>query len=68
MEAVFHLLPDTDPILRQVAQEVARPQTKQEEDELYLVAYSLIKTMKTHNGFGLAYPQVGVSKRIIVVT
>ena len=51
-----------DPILRKKARQVA----KVGNDERKL-AYDMIETMRHASGVGLAAPQVGVTKRIIVV-
>ena len=51
-----------DPVLRKKARQVA----KVGESERKL-AYDMIETMRFANGVGLAAPQVGISKRIIVV-
>ncbi len=51
-----------DPILRKKARQVA----KVGDDERKL-AYGMIETMRSANGVGLAAPQIGVGKRIIVV-
>lgn len=55
------LLPDTDPILRQVAE----PVTEFGDDLRQLVA-AMAPIMAEHNGIGLAAPQVGISKRVIL--
>lgn len=57
----FTLLPDTDPILRQVAIPVTVFGL-----ELSVTCQRLYATMKSSRGLGLAAPQVGISKRIIV--
>lgn len=59
------LLPDTDPILRQVAAPVL--ETEFETEELWDLCKSMRRVMVENNGIGLAAPQVGVLKRIIVV-
>lgn len=51
-----------DPVLRKKA----RPVEKIGIDEQRL-AYDMIETMRSAKGVGLAAPQIGVSKRIIVV-
>lgn len=51
-----------DPILRQKATAVAS--VGEEERRL---AEDMIETMRSSNGIGLAAPQVGINKRIIVV-
>ena len=51
-----------DPVLRKKAKQVA----KVGNDERRL-AYDMIETMHAANGVGLAAPQIGISRRIIVV-
>ncbi len=51
-----------DPVLRKKAEQVA----KVGNDERKL-AYDMIETMRFANGVGLAAPQIGISRRIIVV-
>lgn len=48
-----------------VLRKKARPVEKAGSDERKL-AYDMIETMRSANGVGLAAPQVGISKRIIV--
>lgn len=55
------LLPDTDPILRQVAEPVT-----EFNDALHQLCRQMFDFMIQNNGIGLAAPQVGISKRIIV--
>ncbi|TFG95907.1 peptide deformylase [Candidatus Thorarchaeota archaeon] len=55
------LLPDNDPILRQVAEPVT-----EFGDELHQLCRAMAKVMVENNGIGLAAPQVGISKRIII--
>lgn len=50
-----------DPVLRKKARQVGRV-----GDDERRLAYDMIETMRSSNGVGLAAPQVGVSKRIIV--
>jgi peptide deformylase len=56
------LLPDTDPTLRQVAEPVTVF-----DDELTQLVFKMKQFMIANNGIGLAAPQLGISKRIIVV-
>jgi peptide deformylase len=56
------LLPDTDPILHKVAEPVT-----EFDMELWNLCKSMHQTMVANDGIGLAAPQVGISKRIIVV-
>ena len=51
-----------DPILKKKASEVKKIGEKESK-----LAYSMVETMRSANGAGLAAPQVGVSKRIIVI-
>ena len=51
-----------DPALRKKARLVAKI-----GDDERKFAYNMIETMRSANGVGLAAPQVGISKRIIVV-
>ncbi|MCX5688037.1 MAG: peptide deformylase [Candidatus Omnitrophica bacterium] len=51
-----------DPALRKKSRQVARVGDAERK-----LAYDMIETMRFANGVGLAAPQVGVSKRIIVV-
>jgi peptide deformylase len=50
-----------DPILRQAAEDVV-----DFDDALRELAQEMIETMKNEAGIGLAAPQVGVSKRLII--
>lgn len=52
-----------DPILRQRAQEVSVSM----EANLLQFTQDMLETMYANNGVGLAAPQVGVSKRIVVI-
>jgi len=51
-----------DSILRKKARQVARVGNDERK-----LAYDMIETMRSANGVGLAAPQIGISKRIIVV-
>ena len=51
-----------DPILHQKAQSVAKI-----DDEIRLFLDDMLETMYADRGAGLAAPQVGVSKRMIVL-
>ena len=57
------ILTDDDPILRQVSEPVSTF-----DGELVVWCDALVETMKKANGAGISAPQVGVSKRIIVIT
>jgi peptide deformylase len=58
---MLKLLPDTDPILHQVAEPVTVF-----DEALQHLAVEMQQLMVSSNGVGLAAPQVGVSKRLIV--
>lgn len=60
--AVFQIVQYPDPILREKAREVRKitPQIER-------LAANLVDTMRHNGGVGLAAPQIGVSKRVIVV-
>jgi peptide deformylase len=51
-----------DPVLRETCVEVTRFDEKLEK-----LATDMLETMYSHDGLGLAAPQVGVSKRLIVL-
>ncbi|MBR6535640.1 MAG: peptide deformylase [Lachnospiraceae bacterium] len=51
-----------DPVLQKVSKPIAEVNEKIKE-----LAYDMLDTMYTANGVGLAAPQVGVLKRIIVI-
>ena len=50
-----------DPVLRKKAANVEKVGAEERK-----LAYDMIETMRSANGVGLAAPQVGISKRIIV--
>jgi peptide deformylase len=56
------VLPDTHPCLRVAATEVL----PEEADAAKLLARAMLRTMVQHRGIGLAAPQVGVSRRLVV--
>lgn len=60
--AVFQIVQYPDPILREKAREIRKitPQIER-------LAMNLVDTMRMSGGVGLAAPQIGVSKRMIVV-
>ena len=65
MAYVRHIVLDPDPVLRKVAKKVSdlelkMPLTQQLIDDMF-------ETMRAAPGIGLAAPQVGIGKRIIVV-
>jgi peptide deformylase len=51
-----------DPVLEKVAKEV-----EVVDDDVRLFLDDMVKTMRSAEGIGLAAPQVGVSKRLVVV-
>jgi len=51
-----------DPILRKKCREV-----KKVDEEIKKLAEEMLKTMYAHKGVGLAAPQVGILKRLIVI-
>lgn len=51
-----------DPILKKRAEEI-----REVDGEIYELSNNMIETMYTAKGIGLAAPQVGISKRLIVV-
>lgn len=60
--AVRNLRYDDDPILRKKAREI--PEIT---DRIVTLAKDMLETMHTHDGVGLAGPQVGILKRIVVI-
>jgi len=60
---VLEIRIDDDPILRTFAEEIA---PEEFTTSLYRLATDMLKTCKSAGGIGLAAPQVGISKRIIV--
>ncbi len=53
---------DGDPILRKISKEVTKM-----DDKLKILIDDMIETMRYENGIGLASPQIGVLKRLIVI-
>ena len=53
---------DGDPILRKISREVTKIDSK-----LEVLIQDMIETMRYENGIGLASPQVGILKRLIVI-
>lgn len=53
-----------DPILRQVSEEITSDELT---EELHTLARDMVILANDMNGIGLAAPQIGVSKRLIVV-
>jgi peptide deformylase len=60
--AVRPVVLDPNPVLRQIAEPVEKI-----DDEILTLLDDMADTMYEYNGIGLAAPQVGVSKRVIVV-
>ena len=60
--AILKILKYGDPVLRQKAKEVSKISKK-----IKTLIENMIDTMYANNGVGLAAPQVGVLKRIIVI-
>lgn len=60
--SILEVLEYPDPILKKKSEPVA-----QVDDELRAFMDSMLETMYSANGVGLAAPQVGVLKRIIVI-
>lgn len=59
---MLSLVHSSSPILHQVAEPI------QADDDVRDLIAQMFKVMKEHEGTGLAAPQVGVSKRVIVVS
>ncbi len=62
MSAIRQIVKLGDPILRQDAQTVKRFGI-----QLHILLDDMAKTMYASNGVGLAAPQIGVSKRVVVI-
>ena len=62
MTAIFPILTIPDPVLRQQARPVERV-----DDELRRLADDMLATMYDAPGIGLAAPQIGISRRLIVM-
>ena len=60
--AIYSVVKVGDPILKDVAKEVTKF-----DDRIKKLAENMLATMYEENGVGLAAPQVGISKRVIVV-
>lgn len=58
---ILNILTQENPILRQIAEPVRK------EDDLKELVFNMIETVKSVDGAGLAAPQVGISKCLIVV-
>ncbi len=60
--AIYQIVKKGDPILREKAKEV-----KEINDSILRLLENMKDTMYAANGVGLAAPQIGVSKRVIIV-
>ncbi len=60
--AVLEIRKFKDPILRQKSQDI-----EEITDEIRKLAQDMKETMEKNQGVGLAAPQIGISKRIIVI-
>lgn len=60
--AVYQVVKIGDPVLREVAKEVPKV-----TPNIVKLLVNLADTLKAANGVGLAAPQIGISKRVIVV-
>ncbi|MBE0467791.1 MAG: peptide deformylase [Candidatus Desulforudis sp.] len=60
--AVYHIVSHPDPILREKAQEV-----KEITPRIKKLVTNMIDTLRDASGVGLAAPQIGVPKRVLVV-
>lgn len=60
--AIRNIRLDDDPVLRKISREVDKF-----DDRLKLLAVDMIDTMYHANGVGLAAPQIGIRRRVIVV-
>lgn len=58
----MELIPEDDRILRRKSKRISRI-----DDTIRNIAASMIEVMKSKNGIGIAAPQVGILKQIIVV-
>jgi len=65
MVAILQLHTDDDIVLRQRSQDVSISEIN--TPEFIEFAENLANTLANHNGVGLAAPQVGVLKRVIVI-
>lgn len=60
--ARYNIVEDGDPVLRKIARPV-----REVDDKIAKLLKNMAETMYHANGVGLAAPQVGISKRVIVV-
>ena len=60
--AIRNILKDGDPTLRKVSREVTKF-----DDRLHTLLDDMRETMDAANGVGLAAPQVGILRRVVVV-
>ena len=60
--AIRKVLKDSDPLLRKRSKEV-----REIDEEIITLLDDMGETMEDYNGIGLAAPQVGILKRVIIV-
>lgn len=60
--AILKILTDTNPRLRKISKEVDSVTPK-----IQTLLNDMVETMRKHQGVGLAAPQVGILKRIVVI-
>ncbi len=60
--AIRNIRTDNDPILRKISKKVTRF-----DEKLELLVEDMIETMHDADGVGLAAPQIGILKRVVVV-
>lgn len=60
--AIRKIIENGDPILRKTAKEVEKI-----EERIQTLVEDMIETLHKYNGVGLAAPQVGILKRIVVI-
>lgn len=60
--AIYQILKIGDPFLKKMSKEVTKF-----DERINRLINNMIDTMRAHDGVGLAAPQIGISKRVIVV-
>ncbi len=60
--AIRKIIENGDPILRKTAKEVEKV-----DEKIQILIEDMIETLHKYNGVGLAAPQVGILKRVIVI-
>ena len=60
--ALRNIFQEGEPILRRIAREVTSF-----DERLHILLDDMAETMRKANGVGLAGPQVGISRRVIVI-